>query len=119
MNFVNYCIKLLQVVKRESLLCGWQVLYQLADVNELLGDRQKAAEWFIQVLSVVPSDAGVLIRLGQLCDVDGDQAHASHYFLDSHRYDPSNIGVIGWLGKYYLESQLPEKVATDMPSTTA
>ena len=95
-----------------AILCDRQVLYQLADVCELVGDRQKAAEWFIQLLSVVPSDAGVLMRLGQLCDADGDQAQAFHYFTDSHRYDPNNIVVIHWLGRYYIESQLAEKVPT-------
>ena len=98
---------------------NFQVLYQLADVSELLGEREKAAEWFIQLLSVVPTDAGVLRRLGQLCDADGDQAQAFHYFSDSYRYDPYNVAVIEWLGKYYVESQLAEKVATDLPSITS
>ena len=75
-----------------------------------MGARQKAIEWFIQLLSVVPSDAGVLRRLGQLCDADGDQTQALHYFADSHRYDPNNVAVIEWLGKYYIESQMAEKV---------
>ena len=83
----------------------------MADVNELFGERQKAMEWFIQLLSLVPNDAGVLRRLGQLCDADGDQSQAFHYFSDSHRYDPNNIAVIEWLGKYYIESHLVEKVA--------
>jgi len=83
----------------------------LADVSELLGERDKAADWFIQLLSVVPTDAGVLRRLGQLCDADGSSAQAFHYFADSHRYDPNNIVVNDWLGRYYLESQLAEKVS--------
>jgi len=57
-------------------------------VSELVGERQKAVEWFVQLLSVVPTDAGVLRRLGQLHDADGDKAQALHYFSDSHRYDP-------------------------------
>ena len=82
----------------------------MADVNELLGERQKAMEWFIQLLNVVPTDAGVLRRLGQLCDADGDQAQAFHYFSDSHRYCPNDVAVTGWLGNYYIDSQLLEKV---------
>ena len=78
---------------------------------ESLGQRQRAAEWFIQLLGVVPTDAAVLRRLGQLCEADGDQSQAFHYFTDSHRYDPNNIIVNDWLGKYYMESQLVEKVA--------
>jgi len=90
-------------------LC-FQVLYQLADVNELLEERHKAMEWFIQLLSVVPTDAGVLRRLGQLCDAGGDQTQALHYFSDAHRYDPNNVTVVEWLGRYYIECQLAEKV---------
>ena len=86
------------------------MLYQLADVCELVGERQKAAEWFVQLLSVVPGDAGVLRRLGQLYDADGDVNQALHYFLDSHRQDPSNVAVVEWLGNYYIESQLVETV---------
>jgi len=95
-------------------LCGCKVLYQLADVNDQLGERQKAIEWFIQLLSVVPTDAGVLRRLGHLCDADGDPGQAFHYYTDSHRYDPNNIAVIEWLGKYYIESQLAEKVGVTL-----
>ena len=79
-------------------------------MSELVGERQKAVEWFVQLLSVVPTDAGVLSRLGQLHDADGDKAQALHYFSDSHRYDPKNIAVLEWLGKCYIESQLVEKV---------
>ena len=82
----------------------------MADVSWLQGEREKAMEWLIQLLSVVPSDAGVLRRLGELCAAGGDQSQALHYFTDSHRYDPSNVAVIEWLGKYYIESQMPEKV---------
>ena len=82
----------------------------MADVNELLGERESAVEWFIQLLSVVPTDAGVLRRLAQLYDAVGDHAQAFHYFSDSHRYDPNHVAVIQWLGKYYIESQLVEKV---------
>jgi len=87
-----------------------QVLYQLADLSELVGDSHQAAEWFIQLLGVVPTDAGVLRRLGWLCGQDGDTAQAFHYFTDSHRCDPNNLAVNVWLGRYYIESQLAEKV---------
>ena len=69
-----------------------------------------AVEWFIQLLSMVPTDAGVLRRIAQLFDAVGDQAQAFHYFSDSHRYDPNHVVVIEWLGKYYIESQRVEKV---------
>ena len=87
-------------------------------MNELIGQRQKAMEWFIQLLSVVPSDAAVLRRLGQLCEADGDLSQAFHYFSDSHRYDPNNIAVLEWLGKFFIESQLAEKVAIVCNSTS-
>lgn len=87
-----------------------QVLYQLGHVYSLLGDRDRAVKWFVQLIGVVPSDAGILARLGWLAEDDDDRTRAFHYLHDSFRYDPNDVRVIEWLGKYYVDSHCFEKV---------
>lgn len=88
----------------------WQVLYQVADLHAVIGCPSKALEWFVQLIGLVPTDAGVLRRLGELYEAEGDHAQAFHYFNDSYRHDPNNVRVVEWLGKYYVETQYLEKV---------
>jgi intraflagellar transport protein 88 len=88
-----------------------QVLYQVADLHALIGNYSQSMEWFVQLLGVVPTDPGVLRRLGELCDQTGDRSQAFHYFYDSFRNDPNDAGVIEWLGAYYVETHYLEKAS--------
>ncbi|CAD5117479.1 DgyrCDS6248 [Dimorphilus gyrociliatus] len=86
-----------------------QVLFQIADLLDLMGENAQAQEMFMQLLGVVPTDAAILARLGQMFDAENDKAQAFQYNYDSYRYNPSNIKIIEWLGAYYIESQFCEK----------
>ena len=63
----------------------------------------------MQLIGIVPSDAAILQRLGEMYDAEGDKSQAFQYHYDSYRYNPSNISVIEWLGAYYIDSQFCEK----------
>ncbi|KAK7938435.1 hypothetical protein WMY93_001761 [Mugilogobius chulae] len=63
----------------------------------------------MQVLSVVPTDAKALAKLGELYDCEGDKSQAYHYYCESYRYFPSNIDVIVWLAAYHIETHFFEK----------
>ncbi|KAK2185541.1 hypothetical protein NP493_231g03022 [Ridgeia piscesae] len=86
-----------------------QVIYQLADIYDKLGDTSQSVEWFLQLVGIVPSDAMILQRLGEMYDAEGDKSQAFQFHYDSYRYNPSNISVIEWLGAYYIDSQFCEK----------
>lgn len=86
-----------------------QVVYQVADLHDQIGDTSQAIEWFMQLIGIVPSDAAILQKLGEMYDSDGDKSQAFQYHYDSYRYNPSNISVIEWLGAYYIDSQFCEK----------
>ncbi|KAF7281157.1 intraflagellar transport protein 88-like protein nompB [Rhynchophorus ferrugineus] len=85
------------------------VVYQVADLLELVGDTEAAADTCQQLLGLVPTDARALQKLGELFDHDGDKQQAHHYHADSFRYYPGNLSVIDWLGSYYIEMQVVEK----------
>jgi intraflagellar transport protein 88 len=68
-----------------------------------------ALEWYNILISVVPTDPGILSRLGNIFIKDGDRGQAFHYYSESYRYYPSNIDVATWIGAYYIECEMYEQ----------
>lgn len=58
------------------------VVYHTATLLELMGDSEAAADTYQQLLGLVPSDAPVLQKLGELYDHEGDKQQAHHYHVD-------------------------------------
>merc|ERR1712161_111018 len=65
--------------------------------------------WFNLLSTCVPSDPGILSRLGHIFSKDGDDSQSYHFHLESHRYFPSNLDVIGWLGVWFVKHEMYEK----------
>jgi len=63
----------------------------------------------MQLVTLVPTDPHILMRLGAIHDDNNDQSQAYQYHYESFRYCPTNIGVISWLGAYYMDSQYADK----------
>ncbi|XP_061548864.1 intraflagellar transport protein 88 homolog isoform X2 [Phycodurus eques] len=123
------CFLKLHTILRDSA----EVMYQLADIYELLEDPHQAVEWLMQVISVVPNDPKALAKLADLHDLEGDKSQALHYYCEiglipntvyiitimammmmslpgqSFRLFPCNMEVIEWLAAYYVQTQLYEK----------
>lgn len=57
----------------------------------------------------VPSDPGILARMGQIYNKEDDESQAFHYHLESYRHYPVSLDVISWLGVWYVKSELYEK----------
>ena len=91
-------VKLQMVLRHQP-----EVLVQVASLNEELGNDEQAIEWWIwisgspiffffwkpfitsrylQVHTVVPSDEGVLQKLGETFDRLGDRQQAFQYYSD-------------------------------------
>ncbi|KAJ3390058.1 Intraflagellar transport protein 88 [Entophlyctis sp. JEL0112] len=112
------CFEKLHAVLRNSS----EVIYQIGDMlvcvcNESpnvlnrydkRGNLQQAMEWYNILISVVPTDPGVLARLGDMFVKDGDKSQAFQYFSESYRYFPSSLDVIAWLGAYYVDCEVYE-----------
>lgn len=49
---------------------------------ELLENPEQAIEWLMQVISVTPTDAQALAKLGELHDGEGDKSQAFHYYSE-------------------------------------
>jgi intraflagellar transport protein 88 len=88
-----------------------EVMWQLGDIHEKLGDHSKAHEWFSLLVTSPkgrPTDPGVLARLANLFNQNGDETQAFHYHLESYRYWPVDMNVITWLGIYYVKQEMYE-----------
>mmetsp|Transcript_19843 Transcript_19843/g.46131 ORF Transcript_19843/g.46131 Transcript_19843/m.46131 type:complete len:826 (+) Transcript_19843:62-2539(+) len=88
-----------------------EVMWQLGDIHEKLGNHSKAREWFSLLITSPkgrPTDPGVLARLANLFTKDGDEVQAFHYHLESYRYWPVDMNVITWLGIYYVKQEMYE-----------
>jgi len=88
-----------------------EVMWQLGDIHEKLGNHAKAHEWFSLLVTSPkgrPTDPGVLARLASLFNKAGDETQAFHYHLESYRYWPVDMNVITWLGIYYVKQEMYE-----------
>lgn len=59
-----------------------EIVYQTGCIFEGLGDMEAASEAYQQLLGLVPADANVLQKLGELYDHEGDKQQAHHYYSE-------------------------------------
>jgi intraflagellar transport protein 88 len=88
-----------------------EVMWQLGDIHEKLGNTGRAHEWFSLLVTSPkgrPTDPGVLARLANLFNKAGDETQAFHYHLESYRFWPVDMNVITWLGIYYVKQDMYE-----------
>merc|ERR1740130_1245034 len=86
-----------------------EVLYQIANLHDMMGNYRAATKWFNILVTRVPTDPDVLSRLGQIYNKDDNETQAFHYHMDSYRYYPVNLDVISWLGVWYVKSEFYER----------
>jgi intraflagellar transport protein 88 len=88
-----------------------EVMWQLGDIHEKLGNHAKAHEWFSLLVTSKEgrgTDPGVLARLANLFNKAGDESQAFHYHFESYRCWPVDMNVITWLGIYYVKQEMYE-----------
>ena len=68
-----------------------------------------ACKYFSILLTAMPTDPGILSRLGQTFVKDDDESQAFHYHSESYRHYPVNLEVISWLGVWYVKSEMYER----------
>lgn len=99
----------MRVFKRvQSLVDSNEVLYQLADLHDLMGSSS-TRDWLIRLIGRVPTDPNILARLGALYAREGDDNQAFHYYLEAYRYYQVNMDVISWLGAYFVKNEVYDK----------
>jgi intraflagellar transport protein 88 len=86
-----------------------EIIFQIGNVYELMGDVSAALEWYHQLLGIVQSDAGVLKKVGELYEMKAERQQAFHYHLESYRLYPSDFSVVNWIGSHFIELQIAEK----------
>lgn len=88
-----------------------EVMWQLGDLHERVGNLAKAHEWLSLIVTSQkgrPTDPGVLARLANIFNKNDDETQAFHYNLESYRYWPADMNVITWLGIYYVKQEMYE-----------
>uniref|UniRef100_T1KM52 No mechanoreceptor potential B n=1 Tax=Tetranychus urticae TaxID=32264 RepID=T1KM52_TETUR len=85
------------------------VIYQVAHIYELMGNKDSAMDWFQLLITFVPSDPTILNRMSDIAAKEADQHSSFSYINDSYRYFPSHIPTIERLAGYYIETQVYEK----------
>ncbi|CAM9133796.1 unnamed protein product [Discosporangium mesarthrocarpum] len=87
-----------------------EVIYHIANLYEVHQENlPMAAKWFNILLARVPSDPGILSRMGHIATKEDDDSQAYFYHKESYRHYPVNLDVISWLGVWYVKSELYEK----------
>lgn len=86
-----------------------EIIFQIGNVYELMGDVSAALEWYHQLLGIAQSDAGVLKKVGELYEAKGERQQAFHYHLESYRLYPSDFSIVNWIGSHFIELQIAEK----------
>lgn len=86
-----------------------EVIFQIGNVYEMMGDVSAALEWYHQLLGIVQSDAGILKKVGELYEMKNERQQAFHYHLESYRLFPSDFNVVNWIGSHFIELQIAEK----------
>lgn len=71
-----------------------------------MGNVTQAMEWINILISVVPTDPGILAKAGELYSRDNDRTLAFQSFSESYRYHPNNLEVLSWLGAYYVDCEV-------------
>ena len=77
-----------------------EVMFHIADLYEKNDDFKQAAEWYLRVLALHPSDAPILAKLGHVHDKLGDKNKARQFFTESYRNYGWDVRVLVWLGRY-------------------
>lgn len=86
-----------------------EIIFQIGNVYELMGDISASLEWYHQLLGIVQSDAGILKKVGELYELKNERQQAFHYHLESYRLYPSDFSVVNWIGSHFIELQIAEK----------
>ena len=86
-----------------------EVIYQIANVHDMLDNHKASTDNFNTLLTQVPSDPGVHAKLGRVYNKRDDQTNAFHYHRESYRYFPVDLDVISWLGVWYVKQEFYEQ----------
>eukprot|EP01112_Ceratiomyxa_fruticulosa_P007148 TRINITY_DN1846_c0_g1_i1.p1 TRINITY_DN1846_c0_g1~~TRINITY_DN1846_c0_g1_i1.p1 ORF type:complete len:797 (+),score=173.42 TRINITY_DN1846_c0_g1_i1:139-2529(+) len=99
-----------QFAKLQAIIPGNpEVLFQIGSLYESVEENmQEAVDCYKQLLALVPTEAGVLARVGVILQ-DDDDSLSYQNMLDSYRYWPVNLQVVSWLATHYIKQEAYEK----------
>lgn len=118
---LNMFIEALQALEKLQTIVSSspEVIYQIANLNELMGNPKAALRWYQILLTKLsggsnmkgPTDPNILARMGAICARDEDDHQALNYYSESYKHYTANLETISWLGIYYVRNELYEKAS--------
>lgn len=107
---LNLFMEALQALEKiQTIISIPETIFQIANINENIGNTKQALKWYQIILTKLPTDAGVLTRVGSIFFREDDEQQALHYYLEAYRLLPTNIDTNTWLGIYYVKQSMYEK----------
>jgi intraflagellar transport protein 88 len=88
-----------------------EVLYQIADLYYLKGDRKRAIKMFNLTHDYVGNEPGILARLGTMHAEAGMRDEALRYYTDSYELLP-DMDVLALLCAHHVNEESYETAAT-------
>lgn len=67
--------------KIQTIISIPETIFQIANINEIIGRTKQALKWYQIILTKLPNDAGVLARVGNIFFREDDEQQALHYYL--------------------------------------
>jgi hypothetical protein len=79
-----------------------QVIFHIANLYDMMANYRSATKWFSILNTRVPTDPGILSRLGAIFNKEDDENQAFHYHQEAYNCYPVNLDVTSWLGVWYV-----------------
>ena len=72
----------------------------------MMANYRSATKWFSILNTRVPTDPGILSRLGAIFNKEDDENQAFHYHQEAYNCYPVNLDVTSWLGVWYVDRNI-------------
>lgn len=96
-----------------------QVIYQIANLYELLNDISGSLEWYFRLLGLVNFDPGIYKKIAQLYEKENERQHAFQNYYESFKIYPVDLEIVDWIGTHFIDLQKAEKAVTFYQKTVA
>ena len=86
------------------------VIYQIANLYEQQNEIRLSTKWFNVIATHLPTDPGILSRLGHIFSKQDDDSQGFHYQIESFQNWPVDLDVISWLGVWFVNNKMYENI---------
>lgn len=89
-----------------------QVIYQIANLYELLNDTSGSLEWYFRLLGLVNFDPGIYKKIAQLYEIENERQYVFQNNFESFKIYPVDLKIVDWIGTHFIDLQKAEKAVS-------